>query len=204
MEVVVLLQRAEAIEGEADAAVDGAAGADEANLDVGDGQDEDGAAEVELVKILRDDVVVADAAGARLAVDFDVHRAAVDQSIARLAVADDGGDAEPGENGNLIAEIDGEGAAVIDKPVGRIGRVHVLVIQMFRAADQAVDVESADGERATDAEAGIFGAEACLANCKGNGRMFAVVREVKELGVGRESEGGEKSREKDKFFGHDV
>ena len=74
-----------------------------------------------------------DAAGTGLAVDLDIDTAVVDDTIAGLAVADNRGNAEPGEDRNPVAEIDGEGALVGDELV-----TDMVVVLVIGAVDETI------------------------------------------------------------------
>ena len=112
---------------ETDAAVDGAAGVYPVELNIFKRLDKDAAAEVKFVETLLRIVVVVDAATVRAFVHMDVHRAHVGDAIVGLAVAHNGRNAQPGQDGDLVAHVDGERLVVFPK-----GLVYMVVVFVLR------------------------------------------------------------------------
>lgn len=172
---------AEGAEIEANTAVHGMVGAKEIEvypLDWADGETE---SEVEVVLACAfGDIVIVINRSVVVAIDVDVDGGGIRETCVGLTIADNGHEAQPGKDGNLVAQIYRPGDGVVVEGVG-----YMVVELVFGTGFREVEIDAQHVDTESTAEVGIVGMHSHLSEMEADTGAFGVVGEIKPLGSAR-------------------
>lgn len=169
----------ESAEVERKATIDGAGGVDTIDFKVFERLDEKAGTIVEIVETLLWIVVVVDTAPVGSAGHMDTHRAHIGIAVVGLAIADDGGNAQPRSDGDLIAHIDGKSLVVAGTRT-----IDMVVVTVLWTCTQEIYIHTIQRCADTPTKTAVVGIDTGLAELDAKSEMVVVVCKVKHLGVG--------------------
>lgn len=166
---------------EANTAVHGMVGAIEIEvypLDWADGETE---SEVEVVLACAfGDIVIMINRSVVVAIDVDVDGSGIRETCVGLTIADNGHEAQPGKNGDLVAQIYRPGDGVVVEGVG-----YMVVELVFGTGFREVKIDTQHIDTKATTEVGIVGMHSHLSEMEADTGAFGVVGEIKPLGSAR-------------------